>query len=327
MGTTGPNLFWQLFRLPAETGGSWSLRTPPDIATNGAIVLAPRGAALVTGIRPSLDLTFSPVTATADDGRDWSTLSPDPGLANAADALAAAPDGHLMALGADGNVSVLNPGAPGWMTLTSQRALGTGSGTRGCGLTALTAAAYTSTGIPLLAGTCDHAGVAGIFSYTSGAWQLTGPPIPASLAGQRIQVIRLTRTGSTQTALLEAGTGDTASLLAAWSSGKDRHWTVSPAFSLGGTQPVSASLGASGAIAVALTGNRAEILAGRGAPWQALPALPAARAITLALTGSGTTDALAADGSTLTFWQHTTSSADWVKTQVISVPIQYGSSS
>jgi hypothetical protein len=102
---------------------------------------------------------------------------------------------------------------------------------------------------------------------------------------------------------------------------------VSPAFTLDAAQPVSVSFGAGGAVAVALTGSRAEVLAGRGASWQALPALPAAREITLALPGSGTTDALAAAGSTLTVWQHVTGSADWVKTQVINVPIQYGSSS
>ena len=36
---SGADLFWQLFVLPAG-GSQWLLRTPPDIATNGAIVLA-----------------------------------------------------------------------------------------------------------------------------------------------------------------------------------------------------------------------------------------------------------------------------------------------
>src|ERR1700731_5445930 len=68
MGATGPDLFWQLFLLPAA-GGPWSLQTPPDIATNGALVLAspsgsgPGSGTLIAGIRPSLDLSFSPVTA------------------------------------------------------------------------------------------------------------------------------------------------------------------------------------------------------------------------------------------------------------------------
>ena len=39
---TGPNEFWQLFRLPAGSS-RWALETPPDIATNGAILLAGQG--------------------------------------------------------------------------------------------------------------------------------------------------------------------------------------------------------------------------------------------------------------------------------------------
>jgi hypothetical protein len=315
MGATGPNLFWQLFRLSAS-GGTWSLQTPPDIATNGAIVLAQQAATLTAGIRPSLDLTFSPISVTANDGRAWTTLPPDSGLANVPDALAAAPDGSLLALDTDGKVSLLDPGGSSWTTHALDL--------RGCDLIALTAVAYTSAGTPLLGASCGQAGVAGIFSYTTGTWHLTSLKVPASLAGERVQVLRLTRTGSTDTALLEAGTG---SLFAAWSSDNARDWTVSPALSLRGAQPQSVSFGAGGAMAIALTGDRAESLAGIGASWQQLPALPAARAITLALPASGTTEALAADGGTLTVWRHTTGSAGWVKAQTITVPIQYGSSS
>ena len=35
----GPDEFWQLFRLPAGSS-RWALATPPDIATNGAILVA-----------------------------------------------------------------------------------------------------------------------------------------------------------------------------------------------------------------------------------------------------------------------------------------------
>ena len=322
MGTTGPNLFWQMFELSAA--GTWSLETPPDIATNGAIILAPRQGTLVTGIRASIDLTFSPVTATANDGKTWTTLVPSSGLADVPDALAAAPDGQLMALGAGGQVSVLNPGGSSWTTLTSEHALASGSGTRDCGLTALTAVAYTSGGTPLVAGTCTRAGVAGIFAYTAGIWHLTDPVPPPSLTAQRVQILRLIRTSSgTEAALLEAGT----SLFAAWSSDNGLHWSESAAFALGHAQPVSVSFGVGGAIVVALTGNRAETLSGSGASWQSLPALPTGRSITLAQTATSTTDALAADGSSLTVWQHTAGSDDWVKTQSIDVPIQYGSSS
>ena len=76
---SGPNQFWQLFTLTGPAG-HWVLRTPAGVATNGALVLAgPGWQTLTAGIRPSLDLGFSPVTATRDGGRTWSSLPPSQG--------------------------------------------------------------------------------------------------------------------------------------------------------------------------------------------------------------------------------------------------------
>jgi hypothetical protein len=77
---------------------------------------------------------------------------------------------------------------------------------------------------------------------------------------------------------------------------------------------------------VVLSGHRGETLAGPGASWQALPPLPSGRTVTLALPAAGT-DALTADGSSLTAWRLAPGSATWDRTQTIEVPIQYGSSS
>jgi photosystem II stability/assembly factor-like uncharacterized protein len=323
---SGANLFWQLFMLPAG-GSRWSLQTPPDIATNGALILAGQdGQGLIAGERPSLSLTFSAITTTRDGGRDWATLPPTSGLANAPDALAATPDGHLIALGGNQQVSVTGSAGTGWTSLTSEHALAATPAGRSCALTGLTAVAYTPAGSPLLAGTCGHAGTAGVFAYTSGTWRQAGPALPAALAGQHVQVLRLSRTGGSDVALLAVGTGTSAGLLAAWTSDGGQHWSLSPGFRLGGSHPVSVSFGSGGATAIVLNGNRGEVLTGPGASWRTLPALPAGRTLTLALPAAGTTDALAASGSTLTAWQLTGGSAKWDRTQVIKVPIQYGSS-
>ncbi|HYZ53396.1 MAG TPA: hypothetical protein VE733_07820 [Streptosporangiaceae bacterium] len=326
---SGPNLFWQLFLLPAG-GTRWSLQTPPDIATNGALILAGQaGQGLITGERPSLYLSFSAIITTHDGGRNWATLPPTSGLADVPDALAAAPDGHLIALGQDQQVSIAGSAGPsgaGWTTLTSEHALAATPAGRNCALAGLTAAAYTPAGAPLLAGTCAHAGTVGVFADTSGSWRPAGPALPASLAGQRVRVLRLSRTGSSDVALLEVGSGPSASLLSAWTSDGGQHWSLSPALKLGGSHVISVSFGEGGATAIVLNGNRGETLAGPGASWRSLPTLPPGRTVTLALPAAGTADALAADGSTLTAWQLTGGPARWAKTQVIKVPIQYGSS-
>jgi hypothetical protein len=332
MGGTGPNLFWQLFALSAASG-HWTLATPPAVATNGALILAaPDGAgpgarALVVGIRPSLYLSFSPVISTGDGGRHWATTPPEPGLAGVPDALAAAPDGQMIALDRDQRVSHTSTASAAWSTLTSRAAVaGTPAG-RECALTALTAVAWTQAGTPLLGGTCGRAATTGIFAFSSGTWHLAGPALPAAMAGTRVQVLRLTRTGSTDTTLLEAGSGASAALVTAWTSDGASQWTVSPALPLDGASPVSASTGTAGAIAVVLSGGRGEILDGPHASWQQLPLLPPARTITLAVLAGGTAEALAADGSTLTVWRLATGPARWSQLQVIKVPIQYGSSS
>jgi len=333
MGGTGPNLFWQLFSLPAA-GAQWSLETPPAVATNGALILAPRDGAgtgastLTVGIRPSLDLSFSPVTVTSDDGRTWSTIAPGSGLANVPDALAAAPDGQLLALGLNQRVSEMaSAAAPGWTTLTSQRALASTAAGRACSLTGLTAVAYAQAGTALLGGSCGRAGEVGIFSGSGGTWRLAGPSLSGpSLSGSPVQVLRLTRADGTDMALLQAGTGPSAALVAAWSGGGAGGWTLSPAFRLSGAQPVSASFGAGG-VAVVLTGNRGVVLGGPRSAWQPLPGLPAGQHTTLALPSARTAEALVADGSLLTVWRLGNAPARWSQVQRVKVPIEYGSSS
>jgi len=322
---SGADQFWQLFLLPAG-GSRWSLQTPPDIATNGALILAGQGGqGIIVGERPSLYLTFSAITTTRDGGRTWATLPPASGLADVPDALAAAPGGRLIALGGNQQVTTAGPGG-GWTTLTTRYALAGTPAARACALTGLTAAAYTPAGSPLLAGTCDRAGAVGIFAYAGGTWHQAAPPLPASLAGRQVRVLRLSRAASGDVALLQAGTGPSASLLAAWTSDRQR-WRLSPVFGLGAAHAESVSFGAGGAIAVLLSGHRGETLAGPRASWRALPPLPAGRTVTLALPAGGTTDALAASGSSLTVWQLRPGAAAWAKAQAIKVPIQYGSSS
>jgi hypothetical protein len=336
MGGVGPNLFWQLVRLPAS-GGQWTLETPPNAATSGAVIVAGQqgqGAAAETldvGIRPSIDLTFTPMVATSNGGRAWSSLAPESGLADVPDSLAAAPGGEMVALDKNQDVSELtSPGAANWSSLSSQRAVAATAAGRECGVTALTATAYTASSMPLLGAACGKAGVTGIFAYSAGTWHLAGPaltgPLAASLAGQRIQVLRLTRVGGTDAALLEAGSGPSAVLAAAWTADSGSHWTVSAVLKLGGAQPTSASFGANGATGVTLSNGRAALIDGPHGEWQPLPALPPGKSVTLALPAGQAPEALAANGGNLTISRLAPGAAKWTTAQVLKVPIQYGSS-
>lgn len=321
------NNFWQLFVRPAGST-QWKLVTPPGVADNGGLVTAGTGGeSLITGIRPSQDLTFTPLITTRDDGQAWSPAGPlDAALAGVPDALATTPGaGRLLALLTDGTAKIAVLRYTRWTTLTSQRSLATTPAGRRCGLTALTAAAFTPSGTPLLAGRCGRPGTAGIFAASNGTWQAAGPALPATLDHQYATVLRLTRTSTGNVALLQTGAGPEASLLAAWSTGDGGHWALSPVVRLRGAEPTSASFGPSGAAAVVLSGNRAETITGPGAAWRSLPVLPAGTA-TLAPGPSGGFDALAVHRTRLTVWQLGPGSTAWRATQAMNVPVQFGSS-
>ncbi len=281
-----------------------------------------------TGFRPSQYLTYTPLTATADGGQAWSSTGPlDGALANVPDALAAAPaTGHLLALLTDGTAAQAAPsGYTRWATLASLRSLAATSPGRRCGLENLTAAAFSSSGQPLLGGTCRHPGTAGIFAESGGTWHAAGPALPAALAGQAVQVLRLTGTANRTVALLAAATGPATRLLAAWSSDGGSHWALSPPLAPNGAGLISASFGPGGTVAVVLNGNRGLTLAGPGASWRALPALPPGTATLAPGPGAGL-DALAVHRTVLTVWQLAPGAGVWSKTQTINVPIQFGSS-
>ena len=321
--------FWQLFVRPAGSS-MWKLVTPPGTPDNGGLVLAAGDAqSLITGFRPSQYLTYTPLIITRDAGQVWSSADPlDAAVANVPDALAAAPgNGDLLALLTDGTAkSAAAPGYTSWTTLATQQSLAATPAGRHCGLQDLTAAAFAAPGTPLLAGGCGHPGTAGIFAGAGGTWSAAGPTIPAALAGQDITVSRLTQTAQGLAALLTAGTGPSASVLAAWSADDGGHWTLSPPLALDGAALASASFGPGGTAAVITTANRGEIIASTGSSWRPLPPLPPGTAA-LAPGPGGAADALAVHRGTLTVWRLAPAATSWTRVQAINVPIQYGSSS
>jgi hypothetical protein len=322
------NDFWQLFIRPAGAS-SWKLVTPPGTDDNGGLVLAAgAGQSAITAFRPSQDLTYTPLTQSSDAGGLWLGLDPlDAALASTPGALAVQPGpGRLLALTGHGAAEEATPAAGRWTTLATVRSLaGTPAG-RACGLSALTAVAFAPAGAPMLAGECSRPGTAGIFTASNGVWRAAGLSVPASLASQDITVLRLAVAGGRVTALIQAGSGRAASVLAAWSATGTSAWTTAPTFPLGSSALSSASFGPAGTVAVTTTAGTGAVIGGAASPWLMLPRLPSGTK-TISLVAGGTADALAARGSTLTVWQLPAGGGAWTRAQVISVPIQYGSSS
>lgn len=321
------NNFWQLFVRPAGTS-SWKLATPPGVASNGGLILAAgSGGSLLAAFRPSQDLSYSPfATTTGTSGKAWTPGLLDAALADDPSALAADPSsGRLLALLTDGSTEISRPGGTGWTRLTTRRGLAaTTAGTR-CRPGALTAVAFGMKGEPLLAAGCGRPGTAGIFAYAGRTWRLAAPVLPAGYAHQAISVLRLATAGGSTTALLAAGTGRAARLLAAWSRDDGAHWSLSAPFPLNASRVVSASPGPDGSVAVVLSSGRAAAITATTRAWQPLPALPPGTA-TLAPGTAGGWDALAAHRTTLAIWQAAPGAAAWTSTQVINVPVPFGSS-
>jgi hypothetical protein len=322
--------FWELF-VRSPGAAPWRLATPVGVADNGGLVIAGTGrGTLVTGFRPSQDLTFSPLAATGDDGATWSPSSPvNPGLADAPDALAAGPGGRLLALTTGGGAelgTVKGDGEAGgaaWTHLSSVKALAATPAGRACRPTGLTAAAFGSSGAPMLAASCGRPGVAGIFTDSHGGWRAGGPAVPAGLGRQDIEVLALAGEPPGVVALLRAGTGRDASVTAAWSDGG--RWTLSAPLRAGAGPVLSTAIGPGGAVGVILSPGRGATLAGPGASWRALPALPRWTA-TLALGPGGRADAIAAHLGTFWDWRTGSGTGGWSLAQTIRVTIPYGSS-
>ena len=334
--------FWELFVRPAGSSG-WRLATPTGVASNGGLVMTQSEAGtLVTGFRPSQKLTFSPLASSADAGAQWSPQAPlTPGLAAVPGALAGNPAGRLLALTQTGDVESASAVGAAWKRLTSLDALAAAPAGRACGLTALTAVAWTTAGAPLVAGDCSKPGVTGIFTLAGGAWQTAAPRLTGSPAQDTVDVVGLTTTGGRTTAVLAVGTGAAASVVAAWSPDGGGQWTQSallpsPALASGGQPSVSFSADGSAGLVVTPaaghgTATQVATIGWQADAWVALPPLSAApaatsnsRVATLVAPTTGAAQALEVDRGTMTVWQLGT--GGWTLAQTVRVPVPYGSS-
>jgi hypothetical protein len=314
--------FWQLLARPAP-GGTWHLVTPPGVASNGGLVVAPTGpSSLLAGFLPSQELTFTPLATTANAGTTWSAGVLNADLADRPDALAADPGTtRVLALLANGTLRQSMNGGTTWTTIATQQALAATPAGHRCGLIRLTGTAFSSAGDPMLTGDCSARGQTGIFTRTSGTWQPAGPGLPTAMSGHPVSTLSITSSAGVTQALLATGSG----LVAARYSGDPARWTLSQSFTLGSAKVLSVSAGAGGGTAVLLSGRRGLLLAGAAADWRRLPQLPPATQ-TLAVGPGTELQALTGTRTTVTIWTLNDSATGWTQVQHLSVPVQFGSS-
>ena len=297
------------------------------MADNGGLVAT--GGAGGTSLLVELlsqGLSFSPLAASGDAGRNWMPGLLDADLADVPDALAVGASGQTLALLHDGSIEEAPTAAAAtaahWSPLTTLGALAASAPGHACGLAGVNAVSFGVNDTPMAGGSCARRGVAGVFAESGGSWQAAGPALPAAFGGDQVQVLGLASAPGGTSALMVAGTD----LVAAWSDAAG--WTVSAPVAAGTVR--ASGFGPAGSVWVLLGGRRAEAIGGTGGAWRALPAVPAGTQTLAPVTGAGY-DALAVSGSRLTVWQlgaapATGASASWVKVQVINVPIEYGSS-
>jgi hypothetical protein len=326
--------FWEVF-VRSGNSASWKLVTPPGVADNGGLVVAAGGASSLTvAVRPSQDLLFSPLAATANGGASWSAGPPlDAAVAASPDAFAA--DGaKLAALLTDGAVETSADAGATWSVIAKSGAIAASPAGKGCGgAVRVTSVSFGLATISPLStdvladGTCGSSGGTALFSYSPGTgWQRVSMPVSG-------QLVRLAGTmalvqGKSGLSALWRGIGWYAYAPLAPSSTPQpapTNWSTSAALPASGPVIASGTLSPGGAW-VLLSGGRAATIGGPGQQWTLLPAVPEKTTV-LAAGPGGATDALAVSGTTLTVWRLAPKATVWQRVEVVSVPIQVGSSS
>jgi hypothetical protein len=334
------NTFWQLLQRPTGSGLWTNQVQATAVATNGGLVMAsPPGGSLVAGVLPFEFLTFSPLIATANGGRSWTSGLLPGGLVTAPNALAANANGQALAItgkdqSADSQMVLTSGSLANWQPVASVSELATSAGGERCGIAGLSAVAFDGPD-PVVGARCSHPGVIGLFEKKGSGWVPIGPGPPAGADQDGFAVNAVQSAARGFSCLLSASGSRGTSVMVGSTDDAGQTWQISQPLQLTTSERI-ASVGATGAggFFVLLTSpagpDRAAVLSGpltarsaRG--WTLLPAPPRGTA-TLAFGPGTTVEALAVDAATLTVWT-LGASGSWHEGQVMTVSINYGSSS
>ena len=341
--------FWEIVVRPAGTP-RWSVVTPPGVASNGGFSAAgtPGGSGgpgvVTAGFQPSQYLTYSPIASSNDGGKTWTAGTLASGLLPVADAVAAEPDGAVLALvRAKGGALLRSAGSlTAWKTLVSRRALDETRAGRACGVLALSAVVASGSSSPELGAACGVPGVVGLFHLSSSGWVATHVRVPAG-ARSTFTVLRLASGPAGTWALAEGRGPRSASLVALWRAGPAARWRASPQVRLHGSVLSTAALGGRSLLIATGSGFRTQDLLWTGGPgthWRSLGPPPAGTQVVVPApglaslapagaapaAGPGPLSALVVAGSEVTVWHRAPTGRWGPSAQRLHVPVEYGSS-
>ena len=324
--------FWQLFSL---TDGSdrWTLVTPPGVASNGGLAVSVDPRSVVAGFGPSQDLHFSPLAASTDSGRSWTAGLILGQLAPVPDSLTISTTGHPLALLQVAGGTVVT--SAGGLSDLDAGGLEADPGHR-CAQLLVRDRQADRGGVRCRLRPLDHrlrgrhclcpGGRPGLFESAGDRWEPVGPVLPGVGSGPT-EVIRIETIPDGAAVLVSAGRGSAAALYALWSTDGLRSWTVSSGLPLGRIPLASTGVTGAGGFVVTTAGPDGKsgvAVADQSAPrWLHLASPPAGTSAVVATPGGGF-DALVPRQSVLDVY--TLRSGRWDRSQVLDVPIQYGSS-
>lgn len=312
------NTFWELV---ADRDGRWSAVTPPDIATNGGLVLSVGEDQLTTGVLPSQSLGFSPLAGSSDRGGRWSPGVLPWSLVRVPDALAVDGPRSLAIVSGHPERLVESRDAFGtWTTISTAVAVAASSPR--CGLLGLTAVDAGGTRV-LAGGACSTgSSVVPLFERVGRPWRQVGVSVPGV---RDVDVLRIGTSRSGTVVLATCRVEGRATVLVLRSSDAFTTWRVAVLGTVTGvalSTEVDQRTGDADVLVRRPDGALVDLLTTQSGGSRVF-GVPAGTALVVTPTTTST-EALSVAGSHLVVRARTGRS--WRVVQDLFVPIPYGSS-
>ena len=194
------NTFWQLLHAPPGSS-RWSVVTPPGVADNGGLVLAAPQSSTLVGFLPSGISVFAALA----EWRRWEHV--EPGVPPWGACVGSRRVGRRC--GQLGRSAGRSWWPRGVSSGSKPRVVGTARH-RGpaaprlpeCGVSDVSAVAFSPSGEPMVASNCSGRGAVGVFTRANGAWQTSGSELRGAFGRASTSVVRLASSGTSTVALV-----------------------------------------------------------------------------------------------------------------------------